>query len=308
MNIKQLEYVIAVAEHGSVNAAAKVLNLSQPAVSVSVRKLEDELGFTLFVRDNRGMTPSASGRIFLGHARNFLNNISTIKNQNKQAESIINVIANPVLSSFLTNHIFVNYMNEHKDVFISTFSDTPYNALKLIRKHKISIAVVCYGAEVNLDSSLKHYKFDTRHLGSDRRKLFLSSKSRYAHKDVLTLDDLANINVFFYMHGKDEVADYYCSLIRFANVFRIGSREDILNLVQHDEGGFLQPGFLFHCDERVRQGLIVGKDIDVPGIDNDVNIYATLCEKSPAPHVLELYNCILDNFASHAQLMRDNAE
>ncbi len=296
MNIRHLEFFIAVVEFGSVNAAAKELNVTQPAVSVALRKLEEELGVILFVRDSRGMKLSADGRTFLEPARSFINSCNAIKNRAGKSDSVIRIIANPILSSYMTNNVFVNFMKMHKDIYISTFSDSIDNALKRIRQNEVDIAVFSYGDEINLDSRLKSYKQELRFLCPDRRKLFMSASHHYASRRMLTLEDLQHINIFFYASGRDLIAEYYSTFITFNNVYRIGSRDDILDLVLHGEGAFFQPALLFGSDERVRQGLIVGKDIDVPGINNSINAFARLCHDNPSEKVLRLYNYILKYF------------
>ncbi len=59
----------AVAEHGAVTAAARVLGLSQPAVTAAIHKLEQELETTLLSRTSRGVTLTATGHALLKHAR-----------------------------------------------------------------------------------------------------------------------------------------------------------------------------------------------------------------------------------------------
>ena len=50
MNLKEQEYVCALAENGTITAAAKELFISQPALTASINKLEEELGVKLFDR------------------------------------------------------------------------------------------------------------------------------------------------------------------------------------------------------------------------------------------------------------------
>lgn len=69
MQLHQLRYVIAVAEHGSFSKAADELFLSQPSLSVQVRKLERELGVTLFDRLSRKVVLTGAGEAFVRHAR-----------------------------------------------------------------------------------------------------------------------------------------------------------------------------------------------------------------------------------------------
>ncbi|MGH7919677.1 MAG: LysR family transcriptional regulator [Candidatus Dormibacteraceae bacterium] len=67
--MRQLEYVIAIAEEGTVTAAARRLFVTQSALSHQLRDLERELGGPLFQRLGRSMRPTALGRAILGDAR-----------------------------------------------------------------------------------------------------------------------------------------------------------------------------------------------------------------------------------------------
>ena len=63
MDLKQIQYFIALFEDGSVTRAAKRLNIVQPALSMQIAKLEDELHQQLFERGAHGMAPTAAGRL-----------------------------------------------------------------------------------------------------------------------------------------------------------------------------------------------------------------------------------------------------
>jgi DNA-binding transcriptional LysR family regulator len=65
MDLRQLRYLQAVAHSGRISEAARQLGLSQPALSISLRKLEQEMGVVLFDRDHRGVHLTASGRELL---------------------------------------------------------------------------------------------------------------------------------------------------------------------------------------------------------------------------------------------------
>src|SRR4051812_49612868 len=69
MTLQQLRYVLAAARHGSFSAAAESLYLAQPSLSEQVRRLEEELGVSLFVRVGRGLELTEAGRRFLPQAQ-----------------------------------------------------------------------------------------------------------------------------------------------------------------------------------------------------------------------------------------------
>lgn len=70
---KQLRYFLSIARSGSFTAASHLLNVSQPALGLQIRTLEEHLGTTLLLRGARGVELSASGRKFIVHAEAILN-------------------------------------------------------------------------------------------------------------------------------------------------------------------------------------------------------------------------------------------
>jgi LysR family hca operon transcriptional activator len=70
MELRHLRYFVAVAEEGSLTVAAKTrLHTAQPSLSRQIHDLELELGVQLLIRGPRGIELTASGRVFLDHAR-----------------------------------------------------------------------------------------------------------------------------------------------------------------------------------------------------------------------------------------------
>ena len=72
MTLQQLNYVIAIAEHGSFSKAAEKLYIAQPSLTSAIKELEKELGLTLFSRSGRGTTLTAEGSDFLPYARSVI--------------------------------------------------------------------------------------------------------------------------------------------------------------------------------------------------------------------------------------------
>ncbi len=69
MELRQLEYLVAVADDASFTRAAARLHVAQPGISAQIKKLETELGETLLDRSGRRVVPTPVGRSVLGHAR-----------------------------------------------------------------------------------------------------------------------------------------------------------------------------------------------------------------------------------------------
>ena len=72
MTIAQLKYVLEISKSSSIREAATKLYISQPALSASIRELEEELGILLFERTNKGISLTDDGREFLTYAKKVL--------------------------------------------------------------------------------------------------------------------------------------------------------------------------------------------------------------------------------------------
>ncbi|MBC7491624.1 MAG: LysR family transcriptional regulator, partial [Novosphingobium sp.] len=69
MKLHHLRNVVAVVDRGSLRAGARHLGLAQPAVSRSIKELEQELGLVLFERNKFGMTLTRAGEVFVRRAK-----------------------------------------------------------------------------------------------------------------------------------------------------------------------------------------------------------------------------------------------
>jgi LysR family hydrogen peroxide-inducible transcriptional activator len=69
MNLRELRYLLAMAEHRHFGRAAEACGVSQPTLSIQIRKLEEELGVTLFERGGRTALPTAACEQLIGHVR-----------------------------------------------------------------------------------------------------------------------------------------------------------------------------------------------------------------------------------------------
>ena len=84
MDIRIMEYFLAITREGNISAAAEALHVSQPALSRQIKDLEEELGVTLFERDNRILGLTKAGESLLRDARELLENAEQLKDNLKE--------------------------------------------------------------------------------------------------------------------------------------------------------------------------------------------------------------------------------
>ena len=86
MKLQQLVYVTKVAECGSITEAARRLYVSQPSITSAIRELETEMDVHIFDRTNKGVVVSEEGEVFLGYARQVLEQADLLESKYKGSE------------------------------------------------------------------------------------------------------------------------------------------------------------------------------------------------------------------------------
>ena len=146
MNMNQLKYVLTVANSSSLREAAMKLYISQPALSLSISELENELGIVLFERSNRGIGLTDAGREFITYAKKVLGQYEILedrylsRNKDKERFSVSTQHYNFAIRSF-TN--VIRRFGPGKYVF--SIHETKTNeVLENVRDMKSEVGIVSY--------------------------------------------------------------------------------------------------------------------------------------------------------------------
>src|ERR1700754_4329860 len=89
MELRQLRYLVALADEGHFTRAAARANVAQPALSQQIRKLEDELGLALFDRTTRRVVPTEAGELLSARARRILAEVDDAAAELRQLAGIV---------------------------------------------------------------------------------------------------------------------------------------------------------------------------------------------------------------------------
>lgn len=116
MELRQLAITVAIADHGSLPAAADALGLALPVVTVQLQQLEKELGSRLFLPDRRGVTLTEDGQVMIQAARRALGEIRrgcSSVGRGSREDSSVTVAMLSGMDSQLPTHLVQNLRNEH---------------------------------------------------------------------------------------------------------------------------------------------------------------------------------------------------
>src|ERR1700680_3700202 len=105
MKLHQLRDLVAIAEHGSLRAAARHLGTAQPTLTRSLSELERELGAPLFERRSRGMVATPLGQAFVRRATRILNDIRRAKDEFEQLRD--NAVGSVAIGLSIAAHLWL---------------------------------------------------------------------------------------------------------------------------------------------------------------------------------------------------------
>lgn len=105
MDLRQISYFCKIAEAGSFSAAARELNVAQPALSHHIGKLEDELGVQLLLRSIKGTELTEPGKTLYQHGKKILAQVRAAREDVLQEASVPKGLVSLVLPPMLGRHV-----------------------------------------------------------------------------------------------------------------------------------------------------------------------------------------------------------
>lgn len=154
MELRQLEYLVAVAEHANFTRAAERLHVAQPAVSAQIRKLERELGQPLLDRSTRTVRLTAAGAAALPHAKAAL---ASVGNVTRAVEELTDLVSGSVAIGTVTAHdvdvpgLLADFHAAHPGVEIRLSTDNSDVLIDQLHSGVLDAAIVSVGSDELLD-------------------------------------------------------------------------------------------------------------------------------------------------------------
>lgn len=286
MTLQQLRYIIIVAEKGSINEAAKYLYISQPSLSNSIKELEEELGFPIFIRTNRGVTLSHKGMEFLGYARQVITQADLLEEKYiKKTKQIKSFCASSQHYPFVS-HAFVELVKEYEeDDYNFTLSETTtYEVIENVKTlySEIGILYLSKYNEAVIRKILSENNLIFEELVRAKPHVFLYKEHPLAKEELIDLEDLREYPKISFNQGMYN-AFYYSEEV-FSNLpversINVSDRAAVVNFMMglnaytfssgifpeylHDQDIISIP---VSADEEIIIGTIVHEDVTLSSI------------------------------------------
>ena len=143
MDIKQLQYFIAIVEEGQITAAAKRLHMAQPPLSQQLKSLEDELNATLIDRTTRNIQLTEIGKHFYHRAKQLVELHGTIKQEiidyTNGYEGTVRLGITPTVTSLILKRDILNFHHKFPNINFEIFEGDTNQIIDWVKKGIIDI-------------------------------------------------------------------------------------------------------------------------------------------------------------------------
>ncbi len=262
MNLRDLKYLIAVAETLHFGKAAERCFVSQPTLSGQLKKLEDELGVSFFERTNRSVAITPIGEMVLQHAKLVIEQVDAIvqlaQAHNDPLAGPIRVGAIPTISPYLMPLILMPLRQQYPKMKLILVEETTDNLIDHLLDHKVDIAI--------LGTPVSEPELAELPIFNEPFWLAHHSDHELYTKDEITRKDLTNLDLLL-------LADGHCLARQVMDVcqvaeeslngdsadLRAASLETLLQLVGAGYGSTLVPALAMQGSWTTGLGIVARK-------------------------------------------------
>lgn len=188
MELTQLEFFITVVEQGSFSKAAQRVYRTQPAVSIAIRRLEEEIGVPLFDRSQKTPTLTEAGHIVYDYAQRILalrdqaqNVVSELRNLQR---GLVRIGANESTSLYLLPQLILEYRERFPNVIVEIFRHVSEVLPREVLNRNVDFALLAFEPE---DNELASFP-----ILQDELILIMSPDHPLAKHESVKITDLGN--------------------------------------------------------------------------------------------------------------------
>ena len=262
MNIMQIKYVIEVARSSSMREASTKLYVSQPALSSSIRDLEDELGVLLFERTNKGITLTDEGREFITYAKKVIGHYDILedrylsKDHDKEKFSVSTQHYNFAIKAFTK---LIRKSDPEKYVF-SVHETKTREVLEDVRNLKSEVGIISFSrANENLIKKLfREFQLEFTPLMKRDTYAYVWKDHEFAGRDEISLDELKGYPCVSF--NQSEEGNFYLTEEALADhefdkMIKSDDRATTMEIIA-ELGGYSVGTGILSWDDAILQGLV----------------------------------------------------
>lgn len=243
MNIQQLEYIVAVDNHRHFVQAADHCCVTQPTLSMMIKKLEEELDIKIFDRNKQPIVPTDIGSQLISQARIVLKEANRIREMARSFNGAMNgdlrIGIIPTVSSYVLPILVPQFTKKYPDVNFQVNEMVTERIVAELRNGNIDAAVVA--------TSIQETTFHESSLYREKFYVYMSEDNGLYDKEYIAQEDIRGDELWLLEEGhclSDQIRKF-CELrksqVNKLFTFRSGSIETLIRMVERNGGITILP-------------------------------------------------------------------
>jgi len=188
MKINTLNMFVKLIDTGSYSKVAEKLDLTQPAVSMQIKFLEERFDTDLIIKENGKIKLTPAGKVVYSEAKKIINSWEKItyrveESKNKSFQKI-EIGSSTIPSEYLLPDILAKLDSENIDMKSSIKVGDSEEMIELLEKDKVDIIIVGYKPE--------NSKYEVKEIAKDELKLIAPKNHKFSRKNEISIEELKN--------------------------------------------------------------------------------------------------------------------
>jgi DNA-binding transcriptional LysR family regulator len=262
LDLAQLEIFLCIAEEKSFSRAAEKMLRTQPALSIAIKRLEEELGEPLFDRSSKSGTLTEAGRILLSYAQRMINMRDEAKDAISELRGMfrgrLTIGANESTSLYLLPKLLLEYRRRHPQIKIEVFRNISERIPAEVLERNLDFGFLSYDP--------MHPSLQSLEVHRDELVLVVPPKHHLAGRKQVTVKDLGNEQ--FVAHNvktpsRTRIFDFFAQYRTPLNIcIELATLETIKDFVKLEVGLAILPRLA--VEDEIKSGELI--EVPVKGM------------------------------------------
>ena len=189
MQLHQLKYVVKASQYQNFSMAAKELFITQPTLSQQIKRLEEELGISLFFRHPKSVSLTSAGEEFVLYAKRVLNDLDALYSSMKDFQTLsrgkLTIGALWVIGYLEQSHTITRFIQDHPHLDVHVIINGSNNLYQMLLERAIDAAIL-----IGNESFLSNEELCYKKLADDRFMVIVSNRNPLSRKKSIHISDL----------------------------------------------------------------------------------------------------------------------
>jgi len=239
MHDHKLKVFCAVADTGSFSKASKMVNLTQPAVSLQIQALEESYETALFERSGKNITLTPAGKLLYQYAKDILNLYTTVEkeinNLTGLSKGSLQIGASSTIGNYLLPTVIIAFKKKYPKIDVNLFVSNTKGIIELLNAGRIDIGLV--------EGDVPKQSLDVEKLLEDELVLIMPPDHLWVKRKNISVSELLSQSVIMREDGsgtRQMIEKHLIANKISPNNLRmslvLGSTEAIKSAVEHGMG------------------------------------------------------------------------